>query len=38
VLLDADGASLVIHEKPEVHTGSISTAGARVACAAIVAS
>jgi Cu-Zn family superoxide dismutase len=34
-LLDADGASLVIHEKPEVHLGSASTAGARVACAVI---
>jgi Cu-Zn family superoxide dismutase len=38
LLLDADGASIVIHEKPEVHTGSVSTAGARVACGAIVAS
>lgn len=34
-LLDADGASIVIHEKPEDHLSPTSTAGKRVACAVI---
>jgi Cu-Zn family superoxide dismutase len=34
-LLDGDGASLIIHEGPEDHTGSSDTVGKRVACAAI---
>lgn len=34
-LLDTDGASLVIHEQPEDHLSTVSTAGKRVACAVI---
>jgi Cu-Zn family superoxide dismutase len=34
-LLDADGASIVIHENPEDHLSTTSTAGERIACAVI---
>jgi Cu-Zn family superoxide dismutase len=34
-LLDADGASIVIHDKPEDHLSTASTAGKRAACAVI---
>lgn len=34
-LLDADGASLIIHEGPEDQTGASDTVGKRVACAVI---